>query len=31
MSRGDETKYREAEPSYFDFGNRGRGYGSVTA
>lgn len=29
MSRGDETKFREAEPSYFDFG-RDRGYGGLS-
>jgi hypothetical protein len=31
MSRGDETKYREVEPSYFDFGGGGRDYGSFAA
>lgn len=31
MSRGDETRYREVEPSYFDFASRGRGYDRVVA
>lgn len=31
MSRGDETKFRDTEPSFFDFADRDRGFSQLHA